>query len=267
MTETSLTRFGAEYARHRAAEGRGHAGEALLSLPYLREGAFVRQWQVRARSFEGFRRHVLRPMARDAGRRLQLIDLGAGNGWLCYRVAMEGHVAVAVDIRDDDIDGLGAAGPFLRQFPRTIESIRASFDALPLASANSDIAIFNASLHYSTHLATTLGEAARVVRPGGRIVCLDSPSYGHERDGEAMVSEKKAQAGERFGERADALLALPFIEFLTRERLARASEGLGLRWRRRRIWYPLWYELRPLRAALGGKRPPSRFDLWIAERS
>jgi hypothetical protein len=81
-----------------------------------------------------------------------------------------------------------------------------------------------------------------------------------------MVQEKKAQAADRFGERADVLLGLPFIEFLTPERLARASGGLGLWWRRKRVRYPLWYELRPLRAALARQRPPSRFDLWVAER-
>jgi hypothetical protein len=78
-----------------------------------------------------------------------------------------------------------------------------------------------------------------------------------------MVAEKIARAAARFGDRAEALLALPFIEFLTRERLAAASD---LAWRRIRVRYPLAYELRPLRAALARARPPSRFDLWIAER-
>jgi hypothetical protein len=60
-------------------------------------------------------------------------------------------------------------------------------------------------------------------------------------------------------------MALPFIEFLTRERLARAAPRLD--WTRHRVRYPLDYELRPLRAALLGRRPPSRFDLWVATRS
>ena len=81
-----------------------------------------------------------------------------------------------------------------------------------------------------------------------------------------MVSEKLAQASQQFGGRAEALLALPFIEFLTRERLEAASVRLDLSWRRRRVLYPLWYELRGLRAALLRQRPPSRFDLWIGER-
>lgn len=266
MTDATLAGFAADYAKHRAAEGRGHVGEELLGLPYLKSGPLARQWAVRARSFEAFRSHVLRAEAKRLGRPLRLLDLGAGNGWLCYHAALEGHAAVALDIRDDSVDGLGAAAPFLDRAPGRITCAVAPFDAIPLESESIDIALFNASLHYATNLAATLREAARVVRPGGRIVILDSPFYERERDGAAMVAEKRADAARRFGDRADVLLALPFIEFLTRRRLGVASAGLGLFWRRRRVRYPLWYELRPLRAALRRDRPPSRFDLWVSIR-
>jgi hypothetical protein len=75
-----------------------------------------------------------------------------------------------------------------------------------------------------------------------------------------MIAEKR----KRFGSRADLLMALPFIEFLTRERLRDTAPELA--WKRHRVTYPLWYELRPLIAALTGKRRPSRFDLWVARR-
>jgi hypothetical protein len=77
-----------------------------------------------------------------------------------------------------------------------------------------------------------------------------------------MVAEKHSHAAARFGEHADALVALPFIEYLTRERLDEASAPHGLRWRRHRVRYPLSYELRPLIALLRRLRTPSRFDLW-----
>jgi len=77
-----------------------------------------------------------------------------------------------------------------------------------------------------------------------------------------MVAEKRRHVAARFGDRADALTALPFIEFLTAEGLADASAPLGLRWRRHRVRYPLSYEARPLIAFFRRRRPPSRFDLW-----
>lgn len=262
----ALAQFGAEYAQHRAAEGRGYAGDTLLSLPYLRHGPFAEQWQVRARTFEAFLAHVLRPLAARRGRPLCVLDLGAGNGWLSYRAALEGHSAVALDIRADTVDGLGAAGPFLARAPVGIERVVASFEAIPLATASVDVAVFNASLHYALDLTLALSEAARVVRPGGRLAILDSPFYRREHHGLAMVAEKKATAAGRFGARANTLLALPFIEFLTPARLGSASAGFGLKWRRRRVRYPLAYELRPFRAAIRGDRPPSRFDLWTSVR-
>ena len=65
-----------------------------------------------------------------------------------------------------------------------------------------------------------------------------------------------------FGARSGTLLSQNFIEYLTRERLAVAYPQHY--WTRRTIRYPLWYELRPLLAALKRVRRPSRFDLWTA---
>jgi SAM-dependent methyltransferase len=255
--------FRRDYGAHRAAEGRGHQGGELLQLPYLRSGPLARQWRVRARTFDAFLRRVVRPMALSAGRPLRILDLGAGNGWLSHRLARQGHSCAAIDIRDDAVDGLGAAAPLLREVP--FDCLIASFDDLPLPADSADLAVFNASLHYATDLAAVLAEAARVVRPGGTVSILDSPFYSRGSDGAAMVAEKHGTAHARFGDRAGTLLALPFIEYLTRERLDRASAALGLAWRRRRVRYPLWYELRPLLARLRRKRAPSRFDLWTAE--
>ena len=266
MKASALQSFAQDYAAHRQAEGRGYAGEELLALPYVRSGPLARQWTVRARSFEVFLDRLIRPMAAAAVRPLDVLDLGAGNGWLSYRMALEGHSATALDIRDDDIDGLGASEPFLQRAEGRMRIAVAPFEAIPAPDASFDVAVFNASLHYATDLSAVLAEAARVVRPGGRLAILDSPFYRREADGAAMVAEKTADAARRFGERAETLMALPFIEFLTRERLAAASTAIGVQWRRARVTYPLWYELRPLSAKLRGARAPSRFDLWIGVR-
>ncbi len=262
MSVPLSTAFRVDYAAHRAAEGRGYRGAALASLPYLAHGPFARQWAVRARSYEVLCRRVIEPRARALERPLTTLDLGAGNCWLSRRLAQAGHTCTALDIRDDDVDGLGAADDLVAGLP--IARVVASFDAIPLPSQAVDLSIFNAALHYAIDLAAVLAEAKRVTRPGGAIIILDSPFYAHEQDGLAMVREKRARAAERFGRRAGTLLAPAFIEFLTHERLAIASPELA--WRRHRVLYPLWYELRPLLATLRHRRPPSRFDLWVAGR-
>lgn len=252
--------FRREYARHRANEGRRLRGDQLRSLPYLSEGALARQWAVRARSFDRFVRRVLKPIS--AAGPIDLLDLGAGNAWLCHRVAAYGHRAIAIDIRDDEIDGLGAAADLLGDAAAPFQRVKASFDTLPFAQNRFDLVIFNASLHYATDLDCVLTEAVRVTRSGGCIAVLDSPFYRCDRDGRAMVAEKRAEGRSRFGASADVLLTQSFIEYLTPKRLAAAQPSLS--WTRHRVTYPLWYELRPLLAWLRGHRRPSRFDIWTA---
>jgi SAM-dependent methyltransferase len=255
-------RFREAYGAHRAAEGRALDEADLLTLPYLVHGPLAKQWAVRARTFDAFLQNVLEPVAREHRRPLCVLDLGAGNGWLSWRTALAGHAAVAIDVRDDEVDGLGAAAPYLKDQSARMSRVAGSFDSVPLRDASIDIVVYNASLHYAIDLAATMAEARRVARRGSSIVILDSPFYAHEADGEAMVIEKRRNARRQFGARADALMALPFIEFLTAERLGQASAALGIAWWRYRVRYPLWYEMRPVVAWMRGARAPSRFDLW-----
>jgi SAM-dependent methyltransferase len=255
-------RFRTEYAAHRAEEGRGDSAVNARVLPYVTSGPLARQWSVRARSWEAFERRVLRPAQQRADVRaaapLRVLDLGAGNGWLAHRAAVGGAESLALDLRDDDVDGLGAAPD-----ESPIACVTGSFEAIPVRDDVFDIVVFNASLHYAEDLSRALREARRVARVGGSVVVLDSPFYRSAEHGEAMLSEKRRDAERRFGTRARALLALAFVEYLTRERLSEASHDARLGpWRKHRVRYPLWYELRGLRARLRGDRPPSRFDMW-----
>ncbi len=202
--------------------------------------------------------------AEVAPRPVNVLDLGAANGWLCYRVVREGHRAVALDVRTDAVDGLAAGNAYRAYVSPMFHRIAASFDSLPIAAQVFDIVVFNASLHYAFDLHTVIGEAQRAAMRGGQIAILDSPFYASESPGEAMVAEKRQTAHRQFGELADDLTALSFVEYLTARRLEAASETLGLSWRRHRVRYPIKYELRPWLARIKRQRAPSRFDLWAA---
>lgn len=259
MTAVSREFFDA-YANHRAMEGRALGYADWNALPYLRSGFQAQQWSVRARSYDALIRRLINPLGKT--RALDILDLGAGNGWLCNRLAQHGHKAVALDIREDRIDGLGAARNFLEENPGRFVCVGASFDELPFADSRFDVVIFNASLHYATDLGRTLAEARRVTRSGGTIAIIDSPFYNRAEDGEAMIAEKRKHMHALFGERAEILLGPNFVEFLTQDRLAAAFPILS--WRRQRVRYPLRYEIRPLAAWARRRRRPSRFDLWTA---
>jgi SAM-dependent methyltransferase len=259
VTSTTAQRqFRLAYGAHRAAEGRSADRVAMLTLPYLAVGPLARQWSVRARTFEAFVGRVVSPMSQDLARALRVLDMGAGNGWLSWRLARAGHHVVAVDIRTDDVDGLGSARVYLDDV--RFERVAASFEDVPLESSSFDLVVFNASLHYALDLRGALSEAQRMASSGGRIVILDSPFYSTDADGAAMVAEKRSRAKETFGDNADALMSLPFIEFLTASRLERAHPECS--WTRHRVRYPLWYESRAVVAKLRSRRAPSRFDLW-----
>lgn len=255
-----LSEFCRAYAQHRAVEGRGYRGDELRSLPYLETGPLARQWAVRARSYEVLLNRIVKPLAHRGP--LEILDLGAGNGWLCHRLARMGYRAFALDVRDDEVDGIGAAKGFLDGAAAEFQCVKASFDDLPFADRTFDLTIFNASLHYATDLGRVLAEAARVTRRDGSLVIVDSPFYARERDGELMVAEKRTRSAALFGSRADVLLGQNFCEFLTRGRLQNAIAPLS--WTRHRVRYPLWYEMRPLLAWVKGSRRPSRFDVWSA---
>lgn len=267
-SESPRRRWARAYARLRRTEGRGAGGEAeLLALPYLTAGPLAGQWEVRARTFEALKARVVASLARERGKDLAVLDLGAGNGWLCARLARDGHHCVALDLRVDDVDGLAAGAVFRRHLPRMFGRVCASFDALPFPDARFDLVVFDASLHLAEDLRKALAEAARATAPGGRVAILDSPFYARSASGEAMVEEKRRDTARDFHELAGDLLALKPVEYLTPERLARAAAPEGLSFERSRVHYPLAYETRGLKARLLGRREPSRFDLWVARKA
>ncbi len=258
MQTSARRQFLKDYATIRLAEGRGSQDSAYyLALPYRDlTGNHSAQWAIRGRTYRFFERKVLPPFERALNRPLDILDLGAGNGWMSYRLTVRGHRAIAVDIFADPRDGLLA----VRHYPRPFPCIEAEFDRLPFPSARFDLVIFNSSFHYSENYVRTLAEVRRCLRPRAAVVIMDSPIYRRREHGERMVEQRHAQFEKQYGFRSDAI---PSREFLDQPLLSDLSRQLHLHWSIRRPWYGWNWFLRPVRAALAGRRPPSRF--WILE--
>jgi SAM-dependent methyltransferase len=256
----ALRAFIDRYEIVRRAEGRRIEGpQQLLALPFRdltrRHGG---EWAIRSRSFGSLVRVVVAPLGARAP--LDVIDLGSGVGWLAYRLARRGHRVAAVDLLTGDDDGLGAH----RHFDRPLLAIQAEFDRLPFADASVDLAVYNASLHYAADYATTLREGLRVLRPGGRLVVMDTPIYRDAARGASMVRERAAAFEARFGFREDATAT---EGFLTYDRLGALARELDLRWQIVQPWYGLRWWLEPLRARLRGAGAPARFKLIVGTRA
>ncbi len=256
--------YSANIRSYAQAEGRGSdASEYYLALPDRDlSGHNVAQWAIRARTFHYIEGKILPPIevAHRAG--LKVLDLGAGNGWLSYRLALRGHQPVAVDLLTNDQDGLGAAVHFRQTLPALFPRFQAELDHLPFASGQFDLAIFNASFHYSENYERTLAETLRCLRPGGAVIIADTAWYSRDESGRQMLSERRKAFTAQYGFASDAV---PSLEYLTDERLAALEQRLGLRWQVHTPFYGLRWAMRPWVARLRGRREPSRFRIYVAE--
>jgi SAM-dependent methyltransferase len=254
-----LAQFAREYRTVRRAEGWGSSdGEYYRALPYRDlTGRFPGIWRIRTRSYETFLSEVVEPL--EANGRLRVVDLGAGSGWLSHRLAQRGHWVVAVDVLDDALDGLGAVRHFA-----DFQPLQAEFDRLPLRSEQADLAVFNASFHYSTNYGATLREALRVLRPRGTLVILDSPMYSDPTSGARMVAERRARFLMTYGFASDAL---PSEHFLTPRRLESLASELRIEWQ---LHQPVLDVRSAIARTIGGiraRREPARFPVVVGRRA
>jgi SAM-dependent methyltransferase len=196
--------------------------------------------------------------------KLRILDLGAGNGWMSYRLALHGHSPVAVDLLINNQDGLGAASHYSKRLPYLFPRFQAELDKLPFAKGQFDLVIFNASFHYSENYERTLAEALRCTHSGGAVLIADTAWYSSHESGQTMLRERKAAFAERYGTASDAIGSL---EYLTDDRLQKLETSFGIRWRIDTPFYGIRWNLRPLLANLRGKREPSRFRIYTARNN
>lgn len=260
---SDATRFLAHYQAVRRREGWGADDDGYYrALPFEdRTGRHPAIWYIRATTYRVFARKVMQPIETVRGRQ-RILDLGAGNSWLSYRLARRGHEVAAVDLNDDPQDGLGAHVHYDREAPFAV--IQASFDQLPWPDEVIDLAIYNGSLHYSTDYCATLREALRVLAPGGRVVILDSPFYRHRKSGEAMVREREDVFRDDCGGDTGGM---GNEGFLTLARLDGLEQDLGISWRVLHPYYGLRWALQPVKNWIMGRREPARFCVVIGSSS
>ena len=179
---TRLADFSSQYRKARLCEGwQPLTREQALALPGgCPSGYPALYWPVRRQSFGALMDILTREGPAPAEG--PVADLGAGNGWLGFRLAKAGYHTLAVDASLDEEWGLGMAERcYLNSVP--LRLAQGDLEYPPLQTGQLALILFNASLHYAIDLQNTLRRSARALQPGGRIIILDTPVARRPRPG------------------------------------------------------------------------------------
>jgi SAM-dependent methyltransferase len=211
------------------------------------------EWLVRRETYH----HLLQRVFAASPQPMQVLDVGAGTGWLSHRLTALGQRVAAVDVIDDDVDGLGA----WRHYDVPFVVVQADFDALPFAPRQFDLVVFNGSLHYAPDAAATLARARRMLTPGGALVVMDSPMFPRDRDGAAMLDDTHRRIETDLGTSG---VVRPGVGYLTFARLTEIAQSLELEPAFVPTRGPLPWRLRRQIARVRLRRAPAAFGLWMA---
>lgn len=108
----------------------------------------------------------------------RVVDLGCGDGALTLEIARFAGRVTAVDVRPALLRKARASAK--RAGARNVAFKRADIADLPFDDAAFDLAVLSQSLHFADDPEQVLAEAARVVRPGGRVVVVDLQPHDEE---------------------------------------------------------------------------------------
>lgn len=118
---------------------------------------------------------------------LTIADLGAGEGSFSLLLARGAARVIAVDASSKMLE----VGREQAQ-SNGIENVEfrlGDMEELPIDDESVDLAFFSQSLHHAVHPERAIREAARILRPGGRIVILDLARHRFEEARELYADE------------------------------------------------------------------------------
>ncbi|MXO86993.1 metalloregulator ArsR/SmtB family transcription factor [Altererythrobacter aurantiacus] len=108
----------------------------------------------------------------------RLLDVGTGTGRMAELFAPRADHIVALD---KSLEMLRIARAKLQNLPpEKVELVQGDFGDLPFPAQSFDTVMLHQVLHFAQDPAGVLAEAARVSRPGGRIVIVDFASHDFE---------------------------------------------------------------------------------------
>lgn len=102
---------------------------------------------------------------------LEVADIGCGEGYLTLELARWARTVYGIDRSDQMLEQ--AMSLASRRGVGNVEWRKGDLSRLPLHDASVDVALLSQTLHHATDPEEALHEAARILRPGGRLLLLD----------------------------------------------------------------------------------------------
>src|SRR5207244_3073988 len=131
--------------------------EYYLNLPYKDiTGRQQELWRLRTRHWRRLLKVLSGVLALPGA---VVLDAGAGNCWLSYRLAQMGAQPIALDLNDDTMDGLGVAEVYRQHAQVDIITVQAELENIPLSDEQCHAVVINGSLHYVANVGLALAEA------------------------------------------------------------------------------------------------------------
>jgi ArsR family transcriptional regulator len=118
---------------------------------------------------------------------MTIADLGAGEGAFALLLAQRATKVIAVDTSARMIEV--AREEALRHGIKNVEYRLGDMEEVPIDDGAVDLVFFSQSLHHALHPERAIQEAARILRPGGRIVILDLVKHRFEEARELYADE------------------------------------------------------------------------------
>ncbi len=118
---------------------------------------------------------------------MTIADLGAGDGTFSLLLAQSAAKVIAVDSSAKMIEF--ARDQARRHHVKNIDYRLGDMEELPIDDEAVDLVFFSQSLHHALHPQHAIAEAARILRPGGRISILDLAKHRFEEAREMYADE------------------------------------------------------------------------------
>jgi ubiquinone/menaquinone biosynthesis C-methylase UbiE/uncharacterized protein YbaR (Trm112 family) len=142
--------------------------EIMLSLPDA-GGEHATAWQGQAANF-----HYIFSEIGLTGNE-EVLDLGSGRCWSTRFFAQKGCRTVGIDILLTKYVGLLTSDVYIQNEKVYFDRICGDMNKLPFQDKKFDIVFVAATLHHSSYIQDALNEAARVLKPGGRLILTNEP--------------------------------------------------------------------------------------------